>query len=455
MTRRKRKRDGKPRSLGDQLRNARFAALECRAVSDNANQLVDHLTDHIAKWEIRYGQRKRRRRAGTEKLRTAMTGLLGDLLLARRPEDKANGWVYRSMQAQGFTGKRVSHRTFASVVDAVKDLGLVEHKAGVFFLGPGFDGGQSVDRRFAARLRATPKLLKVCREHGITDANTTEHFIERLPEDPLVLRATSRRVNGTKERGKLIKFEFTPKTGKLKHQVRRINEFLDRCVIRGGTHRYFVRQFNNGDAPDFNWNKGGRLYSSGDDSYQQLPGNERLRMTIDGEVVSEIDVRASYLTILHARHKAPFNCSQEHDPYVVAGLDRSVVKAWVAVLLGSKKAPQRWPKETADRYAAEHKGRKLSKDFPIKKVGALVMESIPLLARWTDLQETWADLMWLESEAVIASILELMEKNIPSLPVHDSLLVPASRAEVAREVLSRHYQRVSGVAPVLRVHEGA
>ena len=287
---------------------------------------------------------------------------MGDLLLARVQGEKANGWVYRSMQAQGFTGKRVSYRTFASLLDAMKDLGLVEHKAGVFFWGPGFDGGQSVDRRFAARLRATPKLLKVCREHGITDANTPDHFIERLPEDPLVLRATSRRVNGTKERGRLMKFEWTAKTGKLKHQVRLINDFLDQCVIRGGTHRYFVRTFNNGDAPDFKWNKGGRLYSRGDDSYQQLHREERLRMTIDGEVVSEIDVRASYLTILHARHKAPFDCSEERDPYEVGDLDRSVVKAWVAVLLGDKRMPQRWPKETSAEYAADHKGRGAVRD---------------------------------------------------------------------------------------------
>jgi hypothetical protein len=164
-------------------------------VSDNANQLVDHLTDRAADWEIRYGRRKKHRRAGFEKLRTAVTGLLGDLLLARVPGENANGWVYRSLQAQGFTRKRVSHRTFASLVDAVKDLGLVEHKEGVNFWGPGFDGGQGVNRRFAARLRATSKLLKVCREHGITDANTPDHFIEGLPEEPLVLRASSRRVS--------------------------------------------------------------------------------------------------------------------------------------------------------------------------------------------------------------------------------------------------------------------
>jgi hypothetical protein len=444
----------KKRSLGEQLRDARYATLDSRAVSDNANKLVDCLTDEIIKWEIRYGRRRRGRRSGAEKLRAAVTGLLGDLLLARKPGDKANGWVYRSMQAQGFTGKRVSYRTFASLMDALKDFDLMEHRAPVNFWATGFDSGKKiVHRRFAARFRANGKLLKLSREYGITDNNVEDHFIEGLPEDPLVLKATSRRTNGRKERGRPIKFERTTKAETLRHHVLCLNGFLAEHVIRGGTHRGFIRVFNNGDDPDFDWNKGGRLYSPGEDSYQQLRRETRLRMTINGKPVCEIDVRASYLTILHARHHVPFEVSEEHDPYDIPGLSRFAVKSYVAVFLGSKKLPKRWPEEIRDEYAEENDGRNLSKDFPIKKVGIKVIEKIPLLARWGDLPETWADLMWLESEAVIATTRELMEKGIPSLPIHDSLLVPASEMKMTSQVLSRHYREICGVSPVLRLHQ--
>lgn len=444
----------KNRNLGQQLRDARYATLDSRAVSDKAKQLVDCLVDKIAKWELRYGRRQRQRRSGADKLRAAVTGFLGDLLLARKSSDKAKGWVYRSMQAQGFTGKRVSHRTFTALIDALKDLGMVEYRPPVSFWGTGFDSSkQGVHRRFAARLRANPKLLKLCREHGVSDTNVEEHFIEALPEDPLVLKATSRRANGRKERGRPIKFARTAKTGNLRHQVRRLNEFMDQHAIHGGTHRCFVRHFNNGDDPEFDWNKGGRLYSPGEDSYQQLSRDARLRMTIDGETVSEIDVRASYLTILHARHQSPFEVSEEHDPYDISGLSRFAVKSWVAILLGSKKLPTRWPAATRAEYAEENEGRDLSRDFPIKKVGAKVIDKFPLLARWSDLQETWADLMWLESEAVIATMLELMESSVPSLPIHDGLLVPSSEAEMASEVFSGHYRAICGVSPVLKLHQ--
>ena len=444
----------KKRSLGEQLRDARYATLDCRAVSDNANKLVDRLTNEITKWEVRYGRRRRGRRSGAEKLRAAVTGLLGDLLLARKSGDKANGWVYRSMQAQGFTGKRVSYRTFASLVDALKDNDLVEHRAPVNFWVPGFDSGKKVVRsRFAARFRANGKLLKLSREYGITDTNVEDHFIEGLSEDPLVLKTTSRRANGRKERGRPIKFERTTKAETLRHHVLRLNSFLDEHVIRGGTHRGFIRVFNNGDDPDFNWNKGGRLYSPGEDSYQQLPREARLHMTINGKPVCEIDVRASYLTILHALHDVPFEVSDDHDPYDIPGLSRFAVKSYVAVFLGNKALPKRWPEEIREEYAEENDGRNLSKDFPIKKIGAKVIEKIHLLSRWNELPETWADLMWLESEAIIATMLELMENKVPCLPVHDSLLVPVSEREMASKVLSHHYRKICGVTPVLKLHQ--
>lgn len=250
-----------------------------------------------------------------------------------------------------------------------------------------------------------------------------------------------------------MRFDATTKTEKLKNQIRRFNEFLDKHVIRGGTHRYFIRHFNNGDETGFNWNKGGRLYSAGEDSYQQLSRDARLRITIDGMPVCEIDVRASYLTILHARHKVPFEVSEEHDPYNIRGLTRYAVKSWVAVLLGSKNLPKRWPKEIREDYAEENNGRNLSKDFPVKKVGPKVIEKFPLLSRWSDLKETWADLMWLESEAIIATMQELMEKAVPSLPIHDSLLVPATNAKLARQALSAHFNEICGVSPALKLHQ--
>ena len=146
-----------------------------------------------------------------------------------------------------------------------------------------------------------------------------------LPEHPLICKATSKRgFYGAKLPGKRIKFTHSERTRQLEDEVKSINGFLDSFDIRGGTHGGYVRIFNMGDDPSFDWNKGGRFYSPGEDSYQQLSKEERLRMTINGSPVVELDIRASYPTILFAL------CGRSEelpaDPYNLPDLPRSVVK---------------------------------------------------------------------------------------------------------------------------------
>ena len=87
--------------------------------------------------------------------------------------------------------------------------------------------------------------------------------------------------------------------------------------------------FNN-----LSWKKGGRLYSSGEECYQRLSEAERLKMTINGELVAEIDIKASFLTIYHAMVRQPLQGSG--DPYAaVEEIDRSIVKLWTTVSFGN------------------------------------------------------------------------------------------------------------------------
>src|SRR5207302_3565001 len=122
-------------------------------------------------------------------------------------------------------------------------------------------------------------------------------------------------------------------------QMRELNAYLAKRAIHGGRHRYFKRVFNEGDTPSFSWNKGGRLYSEGEDCYQQMPRSQRIRMTIDGEELCEVDIRASYLTIIHALHDEPFPDPAEDDPYALEAFPRDVVKAWCVAVFGKKMRP--------------------------------------------------------------------------------------------------------------------
>ena len=53
-----------------------------------------------------------------------------------------------------------------------------------------------------------------------------------------------------------MKFERAGKAPDREEQVRSLNEYLDRFDLRGGSHRGYVRIFNQGDDPGFDWNKG-------------------------------------------------------------------------------------------------------------------------------------------------------------------------------------------------------
>ncbi|GEN59736.1 hypothetical protein [Acetobacter nitrogenifigens] len=54
-------------------------------------------------------------------------------------------------------------------------------------------------------------------------------------------------------------------------------------------------QMQLGPSPDIS----GRIYAlGGEDNFQDVPGEERKQITIDGDVVVELDLTASYLSVL-------------------------------------------------------------------------------------------------------------------------------------------------------------
>jgi len=232
--------------------------------------------------------------------------------------------------------------------------------------------------------------------------------------------------------------------------------------------------FNNGYDPDFDWDKGGRLYSQGHGNYQQMPKEARLRMTINGEPVCEIDIRASYLTIFHAWNGAHLDPRQ--DPYQLPGLGpeaRAVVKMWYVATFGNEAHLDKWPKEIAAEYR-DRTGRPLSKDYPISRVREKALEAHPVLARWGEPIETWrmdcpqdhpalrrwrdghrrmgwAELMYLESAAMWYAMQALKYRGIPSLSMHDSLIVPASKQDLAVDEIRKGYARVALTEPITLV----
>jgi hypothetical protein len=424
-------------SVGGLLRNSQ------------AKALVGAACAQVAAYESEHGTYQHKPGPAVN---AAIGAFLADLLVARSDE-KPSEWVHRSLHAKGFSGGPVGHRVFVRALDALKSLGLVEHVVGVTeFRNSAF--GSAVMQRFAARFRATPSLLELTARHRVPPQSAATHFVFKyeLPKKPLEKRKakpthtyTSRQV-----RGSSMTFDHTEASKKLEDDVRELNEFLSRHHIEGGVHQGYVRIFQNGDDPTFNWDYGGRLYSRpGDTNYQILSQKKRLKMRINGEAVAEIDLRASYLTIFHALHGAQLD--QNSDPYRLPGFGeagRDVVKLWMVATFGSPKPISQWPTALLKGYQDDNHKPLDRKLYSVKLVREKALARHPLMARWGEPFNgralTWGDLMFRESVVVVSTMLELMrDHGIPSLAIHDSLLVPQSAVNTAATVLKARFRSVT------------
>jgi len=176
---------------------------------------------------------------------------------------------------------------------------------------------------------------------------------------------------------------------------------------------------------------------------------ERVKMTIDGQPVIELDIRASALTIFHGQAGQPLDFASNSDPYAIGDTPRELVKALITATFGKGQLPARWPVKVALAHK-EETGHSLSQQHPISLVRDAAAAAYPLLAelRHDDAQPPiWAKLMYLESEAVLRTMLALKDLNIPSLSVQDGIIVPQDSMELSKDTLSRFYRATTGATP--------
>src|SRR5262249_6516288 len=89
------------------LRNADFASLSRRAVTDSGRTLIDDIYRQIVDYEARSGTRKRHRVGKARAFIRALEGFVGDLLWALGRKEPAAAWVYRPVTQRSFTDDAV------------------------------------------------------------------------------------------------------------------------------------------------------------------------------------------------------------------------------------------------------------------------------------------------------------------------------------------------------------
>ena len=405
-----------------------------RNKSMESKNLCVTITNHIINIETR-----RRSRKLKDKL-SFMLGIeliLADLMVASSIVESR--WVYRSSGNDRFSHELVKRVTFKKVINLMESAGLVERARGGNHSNP-FHNGEGKSRAFnpglATRFRATEYLLSIAATHGIKPENIPQHYLRTLPTNVIKKRASPITQRGRRVNGRVMPVVLSDKYELLAHEVKVINRYLDKQHLENTVFSGYYRSFNMGNEPSFNWDKGGRLYSPGKDSYQKLKKEQRLStMRINHEPVAEVDINASYLSIFYGMngHRLP----TKEDLYKIPGLHRKIVKAWIHSAFGKGALPARWPSEAKAKLIDE--GICMDK-LTMTKVGRRVCTEIPILSLLATSNITWADLMFKESEAVIAAMISLRENfNIPAYSMHDGLIVPESGKDVAANEIMRAF----------------
>ena len=414
----------------EDIRQARFMRFHSLPSANNAEQLAQTLARLIEAQE----QRKRVRKAKDEReFQRAVRHILADLLLGF--EKEGNGWSFHPLSVSSFTGLNVGYKNFLKITQAWYDSGLIEIHKGRNHKGISFEAGAvAYPPGLATRYRPLPTLINLANEHGLTRGHYKDAFVTQLPEKTIEVRAAKIKGEG---KGRRIKPPQSAKFEMLMQQVKLLNNFLSSFTVTGTDFRGFRRLFNEGDRDDFDYNHGGRLHHADGEGYIGLPSDKRAEIRVDGEEIIEIDINASYLTILHGLKDIPL--PQREDIYDIGGLPRQVVKTWFTITFGVQKFHRSW------RPAALKKLRETCPSYTAKMtapaVQKVVLEHFPIMRDWPEAGVQWSQLMFIESEIVIGTMLELMgTHNAPSFPVHDSLIVRKSDQDLAMRVLSEQFK---------------
>jgi hypothetical protein len=441
----------KTRELADRLQFAPLSNLKGRAISASATALVSHLADAYPR-TTKKATRSNRPRKLEPQVHAAIAAFLADLLMAQSNED-GGGWLRLSLAKKDFKKPNpVSYRMFDGLRTAWKAAGLIAEHAGY----PGKLGFGNPGPVFGSmtRFRATPKLLKISEEQGVPIQEMQDHFyIEfEMPSELIQLTKPSGPTRNTAE------------AKGLRNEVAELNAHFVAHKLEGARHIGWVRKFHGASPDKYMLNRGGRLYSQPPmpaTNYQSMPQEQRLKLRMDGEPVSEIDISASYLTIFYAAHSKRLERNDAYSDIIgPAALDRAIVKFWVNASFGNRSLITKWSPNLKKAFAKRHRENGWtidSKKYPVRSVREKTLARHPLLGQWgtqtaPNMPWSYGHLMFSESRVIISTMLRLArEHNIPAAPVHDSLIVPRSKEVIAYRILDEQFTKIIGVVPMLKL----
>ena len=414
--------------------------------SPEVEAVVDEFITELKAQEQRVRARKK---ADEARLRVTLQAVLLDLYAAFRTNPERHLRV--SLRKEDYATKsRYTNPdlTYQPVKDVVEFLWLMNY---VDFRIGFYDRATGNGRR--STMRATDKLISVFKEHGVTLG-----MIVTSPDIELV------RLKDTEKL--LTDYTDTEETETIRANLNRINQLISDCDIRLSmperdivtmqqrhldkqTGRLNTRR-NPDSLPDIDFTRtvlrrvfnndsfaqGGRFYGGW---WQVMPKRHRNHIIIDGEETLELDYSALHPRMLY--HLEGIDLPSGDDAYSLPGFEarhRKIIKRTFQRLLNAKQR-QGMTLEPEEAFS-----------LPEGKTFNHLIDS--LLDKHKAIGRHFftgdgLQLQRIDSDIAEAVQLRLADLNIPTLPVHDSFIVPSSSGKALRDAMADCYHGKLGYWP--------
>jgi hypothetical protein len=299
-----------------------------------------------------------------------------------------------------YANRLYTYRKVVGVADYLDGQGLIFHDKAL----PGQRGWQSA-------MMATPELIE--RANRIIEGGAPLTIAK--PAEVIILRGADKMP---------IDYRDTRFTRQARGEIEEINDALARIKLEGCYTAPVTRIFNR------TFFRGGRMYASGG-AWQTMAKADRLKIRIDEEPVVEVDYSTLHPALLYAE----VGQYVPADTYVIEGWPRNLTKMALNTLINA-------PNSHSARLAIAHAEpmAEVAELGPQKALEAASRLIADIKQRHGPIARFFhsgkgIELQRRDSDMAVKVMLIMRRGGIGVLPIHDSFLVPASKADFLEEVM--------------------
>nr|WP_319948464.1 hypothetical protein [uncultured Shimia sp.] len=412
-----------------------------RCASRAMKEVVQEVLQQLGGYEYYYDTRKRKRSAAAQASHEAMVEAVVCDLVYRELE--VPGGLVHVTQSNQTLRKSSRYKGVAlgkTLPDVLKVMAAEE--MGFVVITPGQSKFAIKDEALTFSVSGTQtclaagrKLLSRIETFGLsfTDIGRSEG------EETIVLRGPKPRDDRP---GELIEYNDTEETTALRQQMQTINAWLDQAEIECSDpainlhDRHLKRIFNNADFA-----QGGRLFGG---FWQRMSHAHRLEgLLLDDDSAVELDYGQMGLLLLYGLEdaKPPAGDLYDLSEYGIPTSCRPGIKKVVQAAINASKPLGRMPKNAR---------KTIPQGVSLKDVLAAVEQRHPDIVHRFG-AGIGMQLMRLESDILVGVLLDLKDRNITALPIHDAVLVSGNHEAEAKDVMIRVFQEKVGLTPEVSV----